>query len=869
MSTVPREPRARRAKENKGRLKIFFGCGDKAERTRAMLEAGQKAADEGVDVVLALPIGEAVPPKTEPVLPNGEGELDITAALARSPELLIVDDLAHFNRAGSRHAKRFQDIDELLCAGINVYTTLGVQNIESLNDVVLRLVGLSARERVPDSVFDQADSVEFVDIDLNERHSPSYSGEGGVDLSQLSPEKLTALRELALRRIADRMVYQNECSGELHTAGEHILVCLSSAPSNAKIIRTAARMAYAARGKFTALFVETPEYTRMGSEDKARLKANISLATQLGAGVETVYGDDVPQTIAEFARLSGISTIVIGRSVIGSRHFFRKPTLTEQLISAAPNLDVHIIPDAATASTHYRGAIARSERSAAVTAADILKSVGILLAVSLLGMIFERLGFTEVNIITIYILGVMITSVLTNSRAYSLISSAVSVIVFNFLFTTPRYTLLAYDSGYPLTFLVMFTSAFITGSLAAKLKINARQSAQAAYRTAVLLDTNQLLQQSRGQSEIVEVTANQLNKLLNCAVIVYLAEGGSLGEPKLFGLSGEAEQSVYFSEPERAAADWVLLNNKQAGAGTDTFSECRCLYLSLRGGEHIYGVIGIVAGENAPDSFERSIILSIIGDCALAMENEKNRREKEEAAVLAKNEQLRADLLRAISHDLRTPLTSISGNASNLLSNAGYFDEATKIRLYTDIYDDSMWLINLVENLLSVTRLEEGRMNLNISAELVDDVINEALRHVDRQSVRHHISVESENELLLAQMDAKLIVQVLINIIDNAIKYTQEGSDIVIRSRREGNMAVVSVADDGEGIAEEIKPKVFDMFFTGANRIADSRRSLGLGLALCKSIITAHGGMITLTDNTPHGTIFTFTLPVKEAHLHE
>ena len=298
-------------------------------------------------------------------------------------------------------------------------------------------------------------------------------------------------------------------------------------------------------------------------------------------------------------------------------------------------------------------------------------------------------------------------------------------------------------------------------------------------------------------------------------------------------------------------------------------SEAKCLYLAIRVNDSVYGVVGIAIGEIPLDTFENSILLSILGECALALENEKNAREKEEAAILAKNEQLRANLLRAISHDLRTPLTSISGNANNLLYNSASFDEETKKELYQDIYDDSMWLINLVENLLSVTRLVEGRLNLHISAELVEEVVKESLRHVNRQQIEHQITVEHEDDLLLAKMDAKLIVQVIINLVDNAIKYTQKGSHIEIKTRKEGSWAVVSVTDDGPGISDENKKHVFEMFYSGANEVADSRRSLGLGLSLCKSIINAHGGTIEVKDHMPQGTMFIFTLPVEEVQLHE
>ena len=509
------------------------------------------------------------------------------------------------------------------------------------------------------------------------------------------------------------------------------------------------------------------------------------------------------------------------------------------------------------------------ESSIAFSVSDILKCIGILIAASCVGMLFYSFGFAESNIITVYVLGVLIASVTIKHQIYSLISSIVSVLVFNFLFTEPKFTLHAYGQGYPVTFVIMFLAAFLTGSLATRLKNHAKQSARSAFRTKVLFDTNQLLQQAKSRREIVSGTANQLIKLLGKNIVFYLEEKGSLGEAQIFSATGGTLDKSYFSENERAAADWALKNNKHAGATTTTLSNAKCLYLAVRVNDRVYGVVGIVMEETPLDAFENSILLSILGECALALENEKNAREREEAAILAKNEQLRANLLRAISHDLRTPLTSISGNASNLLSNSDAFDEATKKQLYGDIYDDSMWLINLVENLLAVTRIEEGRLNLNITEDLIDDVVAEALHHVNRKSVEHHISVEHEEDYLLAKMDAKLIVQVIINIVDNAIKYTPKDSHIVIRTKKLGDKAIVSIADDGAGIPDEMKPRIFDMFYSGANKIADSRRSMGLGLSLCKSIINVHGGTISVTDNTPHGTVFTFTLPSGEVQLHE
>lgn len=873
-----------------GRIKIFFGYAAGVGKTYAMLRAAHNAKQSGIDVVVgyvephtrpataALLDGlECVPTKKQTQSGIAVCEFDLDAALTRHPQLILVDELAHTNAEGCRHTKRYQDIEELLKAGIDVYTTVNVQHLESLNDMVATITGVLVRERIPDFVFDNAHQVELVDIEPEEllmrlKAGDVYQGEQADRAAQnfFTTENLTALRELALRRCADRVNLLTESAriktqGDYHT-DEHILVCISPAPSNAKIVRTAARMAAAFHGRFTALFVETPSFAMISEEDKKRLRANIHLAEQLGADTQTVYGEDVPYQIAEFARLSGISKIVIGRNNAKRRRILGRPTLTERLIEIAPNLDIHIIPDAAS-NGFYRERNVKKQPPFALSLLDVVKSVLILFLATIIGVAFSKLGFTEANIITVYILGVLITSVVTSARVYSLISSAVSVLVFNFFFTVPKFTFMAYDKGYPVTFLIMFIAALLTSSLAVKLKTQAKQASQAAFRTKVLLDTNQLLQKAHSDNDIFAITSNQLIKLLNRDIVVYSISGDGLGKPNLFSVEGRNEEVL--SENEKAVAAWVLKNNKHAGATTNTLGGAKCLYLSIRVGDAVYGVVGIHMNGIPLDSFENSILLSILGECALALENSRNSCEKEQAAVLAKNEQLRANLLRAISHDLRTPLTSISGNASNLISNGSSIDMETRDQIYTDIYDDSMWLINLVENLLSITRIEEGRMNLKLSTQLMDEVISEALKHINRKSVEHHITVENSEGLLLAKMDARLIVQVIINIVDNAIKYTPVGSNILIRTESRGNFAAVYIEDDGPGIPDEVKPRVFDMFYSGTNKVADSRRSLGLGLSLCKSIITAHGGEISVTDNQPQGTIFTFTLPTGEVELHE
>ena len=865
-----------------GKLTIFASYFSGAGKSYAMLESAREAKQAGLDVAIGIPSDTQWPKTTAlaetfEVLPCKKvargghiaDEIDLDACLQRHPQLIVIEDLSHWNADVCRHMKRYQDIEELRKAGIDVYTTLDIHHIESIQDTVFSILGTSVPERIPDRVFDQADQVQFIDLEPQRLRQRLMDGHKETLLEGCSLSQLSALREVGLRRCADRAaLYTHEKMQTEYRTHEHILVCLSSAPSNEKIIRTAARMAGAFRCGFTALFVETKAFQWMNARDKQRLQGNMRLAQQLGASIETVYGDDVAYQIAEFSRLSGVTKIVLGRSGIPRRLLLRKPSLTERLIELTPELDIHIIPDNGVnrlLDTKHREVM----HIPSISVLDLLKSAGILILVTLIGLLFYNFGFTEANIITLYILGVMLISVYTRSSICSFVASIASVLTFNYLFTVPRFTLQAYDSEYPITFLVMFLASLLTGSLASKLKSHAKRSAQVAWRTKLLFETSQNLQRAHTQEEIVSVTAKQLLKIFQRDIVVYSIDESGLLEPEIFLVDGAASSQRYTTPKEREVAQWVLSNNKRAGAGTETLPDARCTYLSIRTGERVYGVVGIAASDKPLDSFESSILLSVLGECALALENQKNVEEKEAAAVLAKNEQLRANLLRSISHDLRTPLTSISGNASNLLSNGPLFDAKTKEQMYADIYDDAMWLINLVENLLSVSRLEQGRMNLHLTTELIDEVVAEALRHINRKRAEYHFHVQSSDDYLLAQMDAKLIVQVLINILDNAMKYTPPGSDIEIGWKQEGKFIYISVADNGPGIPDQAKPHIFDMFYSASNQIADSRRSMGLGLALCKSIVNAHGGEIMVSDHKPHGSIFTFSVPAGEVELHE
>ena len=650
---------------------------------------------------------------------------------------------------------------------------------------------------------------------------------------------------------------------------EHILVCLSSSPSNERIVRVAGKVAQAFSGSLTALYVQTPGDADMNAEDTVRLQANMRLAQQLGAEIVTTHGEDVATQIAEYVRLSDVTKIVIGRSGVQRRHFWSESTLTEQLITLAPEVDIYIIPDV-EAYKNCRRNQPLTIRPAFPTARELLLTIGILAVTTVIGWIFLRLSFANDNIIMVYLLGVLLTSTFTSGYTCGVLSAFLSVLLFNYFLTEPRLSLAAYGSKYPITFAVMFAAALLTSTLAAKLKAHAQLSARDAYRTKLLFDMNRQLQKAETPEEVYRMTATQIQKLMQRDVLIYPAQGNALLDGNIYPADGSSPYSIPDTDREQNVVQWVWQNRKRAGATTQNFPKAKRLYLAIRTGQQIYGVVGIpMEKQTQPDAFTSSVLFSILGECSLALDNLRNAREKEEAAVLAKNEQLRANLLRSISHDLRTPLTSISGNADTLLHSYDVLDEQTRKQIFTDIYDDAQWLTGLVENLLSITKIVDGSVKLHLSDQVVDDIISEALRHIDRRAAEHHIAVDCGDVLLLARMDAGLIMQVLINLVNNAVKYTPVGSNIRITAIPRENMAEICVSDNGPGIPNELKERVFEMFFTGGNPIGDSRRSLGLGLTLCQTIVHAHHGEMTLKDNSPHGCIFSFTIPLSEVNLNE
>ncbi len=634
---------------------------------------------------------------------------------------------------------------------------------------------------------------------------------------------------------------------------EHILVCLSPAPSNANIVFTGARMAEAFGGRLTGLYVQTSRAAHMASDDKKRLQDHFRLTERLGGGLATVAGEDVAAEIAEFARISKVTKVVIGRSNAGPGRLWGKVPLTEKLITLAPQLDIYIIPDTAGENGVRLNPI--EDALARPSVRQWLSCLGLLLGATAVSGLFYHLRFPPTPLILCYIMATVMTALRSRSHICSAFSALGGVVAYHLLFTGELFSLHVEDAA---TFLMMLTASLALGILVTRQADLAWHASQTASRTKILFETNQLLQGNTQEETILKLTAGQLRKLLGRELRVYSREGASFPFP----------QEADFPE-EREAALYAMENRRRAGASTACAPESQGLYVPIATITSCWGAVGIHMGRGPLEPFEETILLSILSECALALENIRNLREKEAAAVRAENEQLRSDLLRSISHDLRTPLTSISGNAETLLENESQLDGSSRREILRDILADAKWLHRLVENLLSITRIGDGRAQLHLSPQVVEEVIQEALGHIDRMNDTHRIESQMEDELLLASMDPRLIVQVIVNLAENALKYTPPGSLIQISARRQGRLIAISVSDNGPGIPDSQKEKIFDMFYTGKNKISDSRRSLGLGLALCKSIVNAHGGEISIEDNIPQGALFTFTIPASEVTFHE
>ncbi len=869
-----------------GRLKIFFGYAAGVGKTYAMLDDAQERLKSGIDVLVGyiephtrpetmqklhgLPV---LPPKTVSYRNIELKEFDLDKALELKPELILVDELAHTNAEGGRNKKRYQDIEELLGAGIDVYTTVNVQHMESLNDVIENITKVRVRETVPDYIFDRAEKIELVDIEPDEllrrlEGGKIYRTDRAETAMQnfFTQDNLRLLREIALRCAADKISSENQSERSLSDkmANTKLLVCIGASPSSAKCIRWTARAAEAFHASWAALYVESTESEDLSAEQQKTIRANLDLAEKLGAEIVNLSGHDIAATVSEYAKLSGITNIVVGKSR-------NKKTLKnlfdmdfeDKLISLLPNIEIHIIPGSVAKRNYKEPRKKVKHDSFHFSWTDTVKTLSILGGATLLSLWLNRLNIMNQNIIMVYIFSVLLVSRMTEGYWYGIFASAVSVLTFNFFFTEPYFTLDAIQSGYPLTFVIMLLVALITSALTVRMKAEARLAVKREHRTEILYEINKKLLATRGLDRIVALTNDYVVKLFERSIIFFTTD------PE-HGANGEAAQAaddigsdVLNSAGEKAVAHWVFLNQKRAGAGTDTLMGAAAFYMPVISQGKVLAVWGISCGKGNLDHNTRLFLRMIASQVAMALERQHLSDEQRNMMVESEKEKMRSTLLRAISHDLRTPLAGILGASSVIRENGMMLDENTKDSLIANIQEESQWLIRMVENLLSVTRINEDASNLKKSPEAAEEVVGEAVSRIKRRFPQSKIHVHVPEEFLEVPMDGTLIVQVLINLLENAIKYSPADSSIEVRLEREGTWARFEVLDRGRGILSEDIPRLFAGYKPNESRRADSSRGMGIGLSICKTIVNAHQGNLEAENRKDGGTVFCFTLPLK------
>jgi len=869
-----------------GRLKIFFGYAAGVGKTYAMLDDAQERLKSGIHVLVGyiephtrpetmqklhgLPL---LPPKTVSYRNIELKEFDLDKALELKPELILVDELAHTNAEGGRNKKRYQDIEELLGAGIDVYTTVNVQHMESLNDVIENITKVRVRETVPDYIFDRAEKIELVDIEPDElllrlEGGKIYRSDRAETAMQnfFTQENLRLLREIALRCAADKISSENQSERSLSDkmANTKLLVCIGPSPSSAKCIRWTARAAEAFHASWAALYVEDIESEDFTAEQQKTIRANLDLAEKLGAEIVNLTGHDIAATVSEYAKLSGITNIVVGKSR-------NKKTLKnlfdmdfeDKLIFLLPNIEIHIIPGNVIKRSYKKPGKNIKHENFRFTWADTVKTLSILMAATLLSLGLQRFDVMNQNIIMVYIFSVLLVSRMTEGYGYGILASAAGVLTFNFLFTEPYFTLNAIQAGYPLTFAIMLLVALITSALTVRMKAEARLAVKREHRTEILYEINKKLLATRGLDRIVALTNDYVVKLFGRSIIFFTTDPEHGEDGEVGQAADDIGSSVLNSADEKAVAHWVFLNQKRAGAGTDTLMGAAAFYMPVISQGKVLAVWGISCGKENLDHNARLFLRMIASQVAMALERQHLSDEQRNIMVESEKEKMRSTLLRAISHDLRTPLAGILGASSVIRENGDLLDENTRNSLVANIQEESQWLIRMVENLLSVTRINENASNLKKSPEAAEEVVGEAVSRIKRRFPQSKILVHVPEEFLEVPMDGTLIVQVLINLLENAIKYSPEDSSIEVRLERDGAWARFEVFDRGRGIPNEDLPHLFSGYRPSENRCADSSRGMGIGLSICKTIVNAHQGNLEAENRKDGGTVLRFTLPLK------
>ena len=878
---------AEEARAKRGRLRIFFGASAGVGKTYAMLEAAHNVRAAGTDIVVGYvePHGR---PDTERLLEGLEQlpflpvtyrdivrrEFDLDAALKRHPAILIVDEFAHANVAGGepapRHPKRWQDIQELLDAGINVWTTVNVQHLESLNDLVYQITGVRQRETLPDQIFDEATDIELIDLPPDDLLARLRAGKVYVaDEVATAVERffrtpnLMALRELALRKVAARVEAAARAlpvdRARTRLAGDRVLVAVGPDEQAEQLVRSGKRMADALDAAWTVVYVETPELLRLSDAERNRRIDVLRLAESLGAETVTLDGPSAAAVLLEYAQTRNATRVIVGAPKARGWRAWLRASTPQQLIRHARTFDVVTIAVAEERMAHRKPAgfafpdeVPRQIRWDRYAWALVTTAVCTAVAFPL----YPR--FELSNLVMVYLLGVTVAG-LRLGRAPAILSATLNVVAFDFFFVPPRYSFAVTDAQYLLTFVVMLTIALVIANLMSSVRQQTRVSGARERRTALLYAMSRELVATRGIESLARVAVSHVAEVFQCQAVVLLPNhAGKLTYP----LDPPLEKSLHGAD--LAVAQWVLDHGRQAGLGTDTLPAAPALYVPLQEGGKPLGVLAVLPTNQRrillPE--QRHLLETFAGQIGLAVERAQLAETAEGARLNAERESLRNTLLASISHDLRTPLSVIAGAGSALAQHGTALDEATRVALARSVEQKAREMSDLVSNVLDLMRFESGHIVLRRDWQTLDDLVEAALTNLESKLTGHVVESRIPADLPAVHVDANLIVQVFSNLFDNIAKYTPPGTNVYVSAMMDGMYVRVLVEDEGPGLPVGDPERLFDKFQRGSDE--GTVVGVGLGLAICQAIIHAHGGEIEAQRREGGGARFDFTLPAEE-----
>jgi two-component system, OmpR family, sensor histidine kinase KdpD len=875
---------AQTAKESRGRLKVFLGAAPGVGKTYEMLTQARQRRLEGIDTVIGvvethgrietdlLTKGfETIPKKRLAYKGRVLAEMDIDAILQRRPKLVLVDELAHTNAPSSRHPKCYMDVEEILAAGIDVYTTLNVQHLESLNDVVAKITRIRVRETVPDSILDRADDVELVDLTPEDLLQRLKEGKVYVPTQAeravrhyFMPGNLTALRELALRRTAQRVDDQMVNYMRAHAiqgpweASERVLVSVSERPGAVALVRYARRLADRLRASWAAINVETAHTQRLSETERDRVAEALRVAQRLGGVPVSIPASNVAEGVIEYARANNFTHIVVSTAQRSRWSELIRGSAAHEIIRRAGDISVHVVPEERTAKAEIEkpGRLEPAKEPSASLMPSAYAGSLAMVAVAL-GIGFILRHYLGVSNVALVFLTAVLASAVTYGLWPALFACLVSVLAFNFFFLPPLYTFVIADRENVITLVVFAVVAVIASHLTARVRAEAVTAQLRAKVTEELYLFSRKLTGVVSLDDLLWATAHQIALMLKVRVVLLLPERESIA------VRAGYPPEDFLDDADLAAAKWAWDHVQPAGRGADTLPGAKRLFLPMRTGRGRLGIIGLDSDRPGPilSPDQRRLLDALSDQAALAIERVNLMQDIDRARLTTETERLRTALLTSISHDLRTPLASILGSATSLKAYRKNLSEEEQDELIGTIQDESERLNRFINNLLDMTRLESGALALNTEATDLVDVVGSALRRTAKVLSTHQVNVELDSELPMIKLDAVLLEQVLFNLLDNAAKYSPEGSEIRVRAWRDSASICLEVLDEGDGIPPGDLERIFDKFYRV--HAADRQRAgTGLGLAICRGFIEAMGGTILARNRTDRtGAAFTIALP--------